>query len=134
MTDLGGVQVKRHRENGRLILKVETISSSQPVFHTERSKGRLRLRILSGYSSDSSKYDDSISDDEDEEAEIQSEEVCGEGSSEEEKGGGGGGEELEGNSEMVEGEMEKRNIGRPSSCKQGGNGNKVMWGGFVAVS
>ncbi|KAK4338740.1 hypothetical protein RND71_043227 [Anisodus tanguticus] len=41
-----GLQVRPHREEGRLILKAATITSSKSCFLTERANGRLRLSLL----------------------------------------------------------------------------------------
>ncbi|XP_060180299.1 protein FANTASTIC FOUR 3-like [Lycium barbarum] len=41
-----GVQVRPHREDGRLILKAMTITSCNSNFQAERANGRLRLSLL----------------------------------------------------------------------------------------
>ncbi|GLT63987.1 hypothetical protein SLA2020_365080 [Shorea laevis] len=41
-----GVQVRPHREGGRLVLKAVTVPSCHPLFHAERGDGRLRLRMV----------------------------------------------------------------------------------------
>jgi hypothetical protein len=41
-----GVQVKPHREGGRLLLKAVTVPSCHALFHAERGDGRLRLRMV----------------------------------------------------------------------------------------
>ncbi|KAF7818318.1 protein FANTASTIC FOUR 2 [Senna tora] len=47
MREMGGVGVIRpHREEGRLILKLEAPPSAHPYFEAERSNGRLRLRLF----------------------------------------------------------------------------------------
>lgn len=46
ITGSSGVQVRPHREGGRLVLKVSTVPSSRGLFHADRSDGRLRLRMV----------------------------------------------------------------------------------------
>ncbi|CAI9107844.1 OLC1v1007314C1 [Oldenlandia corymbosa var. corymbosa] len=41
-----GVQMRPHREGGRLVLKAFSVTSSSPHFKTERSNGRLKLSLL----------------------------------------------------------------------------------------
>ncbi|KAL3849865.1 hypothetical protein ACJIZ3_011747 [Penstemon smallii] len=41
-----GVQVKTHREEGRLVIKAFTYSSCSNYFQAERKNGRLRLSLL----------------------------------------------------------------------------------------
>ncbi|CAL0300581.1 unnamed protein product [Lupinus luteus] len=100
LTELGGVKVRPHREDGRLILEAITSSSPQPYFQAERSNGRLRLRFL-----------ESVEDEVDYDTEEEEEEACDEE------------EELE---EYVGDEMEMTKFGRPSRCKE--NGNRDIFG------
>ncbi|KAE9618441.1 hypothetical protein Lal_00047010 [Lupinus albus] len=69
LTELGGVKVRPHREDGRLILEAITSSSPQPYLQAERSNGRLRLRFF-----------ESVDDEEEEEEEAcdEEEEACDE--------------------------------------------------------
>ncbi|KAL2323549.1 hypothetical protein Fmac_027928 [Flemingia macrophylla] len=46
LTSIGGIKVKSHREDGRLVLEAVTSSSPQPYFEAERGNGRLRLRLF----------------------------------------------------------------------------------------
>lgn len=47
LTSIGGVQVRAHRESGRLVIKACAFSSSS-VFQAERGNGRLRLSLVNG--------------------------------------------------------------------------------------
>ncbi|KAE9611489.1 hypothetical protein Lal_00011863 [Lupinus albus] len=100
LTDFGGVHVRPHREDGRLILEAVTSSSPQPYFQAERSNGRLRLRLF-----------DSVNDDEDDDNDDGEEEACDEEESVAE-------EELE---EYIESGEDITKFGRPSRCKESGN-------------
>ncbi|MBA0736433.1 hypothetical protein Gogos_009989 [Gossypium gossypioides] len=46
ITGSNGVQVKSHREGGRLVLQAVTIPPCHTYFHAERSEGRLRLSLF----------------------------------------------------------------------------------------
>ncbi|MBA0553601.1 hypothetical protein Golob_012771 [Gossypium lobatum] len=46
ITGSNGVQVKSHREGGRLVLQAFTIPPCHTYFHAERSEGRLRLSLF----------------------------------------------------------------------------------------
>ncbi|GER24821.1 hypothetical protein STAS_00364 [Striga asiatica] len=51
LTSISGdenVQVRAHRENGRLVIKAFNISSARNFFRAERENGRLRLSLLRG--------------------------------------------------------------------------------------
>ena len=133
LTDFGGVHVRPHREDGRLILEAVASPSPDPYFHAERSDGRLRLRLFeSSFASECDEVDDGEGVDEewshegegeeeeeeeeeyDDDDEMQNQEACGEEETRVE-------EELEECVENVEGEMGVTKFGRPSRCKESGN-------------
>ncbi|KAG5002727.1 hypothetical protein JHK86_026866 [Glycine max] len=64
LTSMGGVRVRSHREDGRLILEAVTSSSPQPYFQVERGDGRLRLRLFESVASAYYEDDDGVADDE----------------------------------------------------------------------
>lgn len=51
------LHVRSHRENGRLVIKAVKAPSNNPIFHAERSNGRLRLHLLK-YSTSSIDYEE----------------------------------------------------------------------------
>ncbi|WCJ21524.1 hypothetical protein M5689_003669 [Euphorbia peplus] len=95
------VQMRRHREDGRLVLEAVSISnSSLAYFQAERINGCLRLHLV---------RDSNEAEDEEEEEFEEEEEDFNEGEEEEKKGNGGG-----------------EKLTRLSRCKEGGSGNKKM--------
>lgn len=56
-----GVQVRPHREGGRLILKAVTVSVPMSCFKAERADGRLRLSYTGAEAQDD-EYDDNADD------------------------------------------------------------------------
>ncbi|XP_038708110.1 protein FANTASTIC FOUR 3-like, partial [Tripterygium wilfordii] len=64
-----GVQLRPHREGGRLVLKAESVSSCITYFEAERSDGRLRLRLLQNCSPDCNHDHEAKFEEEDEEEE-----------------------------------------------------------------
>ncbi|MCD9558853.1 hypothetical protein HAX54_016481 [Datura stramonium] len=58
MSRINGVQLRPHREGGRLILKATTISARKPCFKTERVDGRLRLSLLNDTETEAEAQDD----------------------------------------------------------------------------
>ncbi|OIT19242.1 PREDICTED: protein FANTASTIC FOUR 3-like [Nicotiana attenuata] len=71
-----GVQVRPHREGGRLVLKAVTINSCNSYFQAERADGRLRLSILR-HEECSIGEEHENSDENDEENEEEDDEICG---------------------------------------------------------
>ncbi|KAL3531350.1 hypothetical protein ACH5RR_010672 [Cinchona calisaya] len=142
-----GVQVRPHREGGRLVLKAVTVSSCTSYFQAERANGRLRLKLLmDGYAEpDNIEFNDNEQNGEvdqenenaDEEEEVESEDadddVEDDGKSSEWED-----DDLGVNDENVVGyEMGVEELPRPSSCKEGGSTrNKGMpsWPFRVAIS
>ncbi|KAK3193805.1 hypothetical protein Dsin_025115 [Dipteronia sinensis] len=104
-----GVQVRPHREGGRLVLEATVTTYSHTFFHAERSEGRLRLCILKDYppNMDTNELDDP--EDAEEEEEEEEKEID---------------EDIEENNEKVRGENEmgvKNKLARPTSrCKEAG--------------
>ncbi|KAK2976287.1 hypothetical protein RJ640_019770 [Escallonia rubra] len=124
ITDSEGVQVRPHRENGRLIIKATPVSSCITYLQAERGDGRLRLSLLKECSVDCQKEED---DDEEEVTEAEAEEECCTD----------GSEDMEENRGTVGCEIGIGELPRPTRCKEGGHGNKGMpgWGLFrVAIS
>ncbi|CAL0316157.1 unnamed protein product [Lupinus luteus] len=107
LSDFGGVQVRPHREDGRLILEAVTSSSPQPYFQAERSNGRLRLRLFDSVNDevDEEEDDDEVDYDGEEEEE---EEACDE-------------EESGAEEEYIENGEDITKFGRPRRCKESGN-------------
>ncbi|XP_057966567.1 protein FANTASTIC FOUR 1-like [Malania oleifera] len=142
ISGFGCVQVRPHREEGRLVLKAVTVSSCNTYFHAERSDGRLRLRLLKDCSSEIIDSAEAEAEEEAEEEGGDDEEEAGDETGEAEGEGeleGEGSEsecvhswgneegELEGNCGNVGGKMGRRSVGRPNRCKQEGCGNKEMY-------
>ncbi|KAI4301262.1 hypothetical protein L6164_034556 [Bauhinia variegata] len=131
ITDLGGVQVRPHREDGRLILKAVITPSPVPVFQAERSNGRLTLRLFEPFTCDS---DSDYEADDEEIAEMESKDEHGENfqpkthkqEDNEPEDDGCCGEELEGNTDNVEGEIGIRKFPILSRCKEGDNRNNGL--------
>ncbi|KAK7277641.1 hypothetical protein RJT34_22656 [Clitoria ternatea] len=102
LSSMGQVQVRSHREDGRLILEAVTCSSPQPYFQVERGNGRLRLRLFKSvpsYGSDDEGEAEWLNQEEEEE-----EECVG----------------------HAEDEMDMAKFVRPSRCKE--SGNRVIFG------
>ncbi|KAK4281161.1 hypothetical protein QN277_012686 [Acacia crassicarpa] len=121
ITDLGGVQVRPHREDGRLILEAVATPSVQPCFQAQRSNGRLTLTMFQTFLSD---------DDDEEEEQVADEEEAEEQATEEDEFVVGDqdtddAEELEEINEIVEDEIGKRKLARPERCNESGNINKI---------
>ncbi|XVE73145.1 hypothetical protein DITRI_Ditri11bG0094000 [Diplodiscus trichospermus] len=123
-----GVQVKSHREGGRLVLQAVTIPPCHSYFHAERSEGRLRLSLLK----DATPIFDN--DDGEEEAVEEEDEHGVEGEGEEESYWGD--EDMEGNSGNVGDEIGTGKLPRPSSCKESGRGRKglLKWEPFLVTT
>jgi hypothetical protein len=120
-----GVQVKPHREGGRLVLKAVTVPSCHALFHAERGDGRLRLRLV---------QDGGIGEEEDEEA-VEEEEVGDDsdvaGEEEEEE------EEVEGYSGNFGDEMGMgAKLPWLSRCMEGARGNEALrnWESFCLAT
>ncbi|XWS46814.1 hypothetical protein CRYUN_Cryun14cG0100800 [Craigia yunnanensis] len=127
-----GVQVRSHREGGRLVLQAVTIPPCQSYFHAERSEGRLRLSLLKDATpifddEDGEEEDQEEAVEEDEHGEVDYEENGVEGEVEvEEEESHWGAEDMEGNSRNVGGEIGTGKFPRPSSCKESGRGHKGL--------
>ncbi|GAB4840776.1 hypothetical protein Ancab_021538 [Ancistrocladus abbreviatus] len=52
LTTMSGVEVKGHREDGRLVMKAVTVKSLQSCFKAERRDGRLRLHFVKNFAED----------------------------------------------------------------------------------
>ncbi|KAJ7972802.1 Protein FANTASTIC FOUR like [Quillaja saponaria] len=134
ITELGGVQVRPHREDGRLVMKAETISFPCSHFHAERTNGRLQIRLLKDYTPECDNGVDDIDGigekqseqvDEEDGFETENEEVYDE-DCEDETEEVYRGDELEENSCNAEGEIGMEKFPRPSRCKEGGSGNNGL--------
>ncbi|XP_016469635.1 protein FANTASTIC FOUR 2-like [Nicotiana tabacum] len=110
-----GVQVRPHREGGRLVLKAVIINSCNSYFQAERSDGRLRLSLLRHEECSYGEEDDEISQENEDENE--DDEICS---------------RKLGSHDIGVGEY-----ARPSRCKASESRNKVIpsWESFwVAIS
>ncbi|XWS31588.1 hypothetical protein CRYUN_Cryun23aG0089100 [Craigia yunnanensis] len=123
-----GVQVKSHREGGRLVLQAVTIPPCHSYFHSERSEGRLKLSLLK----DATPIFDNKDGEEEDQEEVVEEDEQGEVVYYEEKEVEGEVEEeqsyweaddIEGNSGS---EIGTGKLPRPSSCKESGRGRKGL--------
>ncbi|XVF32587.1 hypothetical protein REPUB_Repub17cG0095000 [Reevesia pubescens] len=153
-----GVQVKSHREGGRLVLQAVAIPPCRSYFHAERSEGRLRLSLLKDATTPIFNYEDGEEEvakakqmKQEEVVEVEEEEEVVEVEVEEEEDDedGGlvegeveeeesywGGEDMEGNSGNVGGEIGTGKLPRPTSCKESGRGHGGLhsWKFLVATT
>eukprot|EP00261_Vitis_vinifera_P008668 XP_002277799.3 PREDICTED: protein FANTASTIC FOUR 3 [Vitis vinifera] len=157
------LQIRPHREDGRLIMKAVKASLAHTLFQVERSEGRLRLCLLkdptsnldwqvaaqeSEGSSDANereeieneeeKEEEDIEEEEEEEEEevVEEEEEDGD-EQDEEDGEFNWSEEMEGKNMEVGVEMGMEKYQRPSRCKEGGgHGRKGLlnWEPFWVTS
>ncbi|KAL2508877.1 Protein FANTASTIC FOUR 3 [Forsythia ovata] len=111
MKGSSSLQVRPHRENGRLIIKAVEVPSRHSYLQAERSHGRLRLSFFQDYDSNfdselgDSQLDDEIkSDSNDGDHELENEEM----------------------SEAMDVEMGIEKFQRLSRCKEGGHGTKGL--------
>ena len=102
LTSMGGVRVRSHREDGKLILEAVTSSSPQPYFQAERGDGRLRLRLFESVAS--AYEDEALNQEEDADVEEDLEEYVG----------------------NAEDEIGMTKLVRPSRCKE--SGKRVIFG------
>ncbi|XVE77778.1 hypothetical protein DITRI_Ditri13aG0090100 [Diplodiscus trichospermus] len=132
-----GVQVRSHREGGRLVLQAVTIPPCHSYFHAERSEGRLRLSLLKNATSifDDVDEDQEVAVEEDGDGEVDCEENGVEEEIEEEECYWEC-EDMEGNSGNVGGEIGTGKFPRPSSCKESGRGHKGLlhWEPFLVAT
>lgn len=127
----GGLQVRPHREDGRLVIEAVTIPASHSYFHADRSDGRLRLRLSKACPQN---HDNEEESDKVEDSEFEAEEEAVEGGDyNEEKEEGDEADAVNGYSgKVVEeegteasngniaGEIELGKLPRPSRCMEGG--------------
>ncbi|KAG8477712.1 hypothetical protein CXB51_027715 [Gossypium anomalum] len=101
LTSISGsncVQVKSHREGGRLVLQAVSFPPSHTYFHAERSDGRLRLSLYKDASSvfqdqdQDGQEEDQEEEEEEEETVVEEEEFYGETDIKEANSGNVGGE------------------------------------------
>ncbi|KAA8543232.1 hypothetical protein F0562_021273 [Nyssa sinensis] len=138
---LDSVQVRPHREGGRLVIKAVTVSSCSTYFQAERIDGRLRLCLLKDCSlnchkevaRDEEKVNNEEEHDEEHENDDKVEDV-----DDDDAGGGDEVDDDHSNRGKVGCEIGIGELPRPSRCKEGGaSGNKGMsnWEPFwVAIS
>ncbi|GLT78454.1 hypothetical protein SLA2020_499900 [Shorea laevis] len=119
------LQVRPHREDGRLVIKAVKVTSQKSIFQAERSNGRLRLKLWKDYSAPGF--------DSEEAAHRESEGLSIEVQKEEELESNGNIEEEEeeewdsdGNSLEMGGEMGMEKIQRPGRCKEGEHEKKGL--------
>ncbi|XP_060217647.1 protein FANTASTIC FOUR 3 [Lycium barbarum] len=133
---LNSMQIRPHREDGRLIIKAVEAPLTNNYLHAERSNGRLRLSFFKDEIS-ASNFEEN-EDLEETESEIRDEEEVKEEEIEEKEDDIKVEEEeeesdmhnmkwdIDGNKFDVEGEMGKEKCQRLSRCKESGQGNKVF--------
>ncbi|KAG2697094.1 hypothetical protein I3843_07G090000 [Carya illinoinensis] len=114
-----GVQVKPHREGGRLVLKAVTVPSSRGLFHAERGDGRLRLRLVQDEGFDEEGNEEVAQEEGFETVKKEAEQDVddsdiGDDEDEEEMSGG------------VGKEMGMGKLPRPSRCMENGHGNRAL--------
>ncbi|KAE8699508.1 Mitochondrial Rho GTPase [Hibiscus syriacus] len=117
-----GVQIKPHRENGRLIIQAISFPTCHSYFHAERSEGRLRLSLFKDTTTILRMEDNNEEQEDDVEVE---EEFYGETENKEENNGN------------VGGEIEAGKMPRPSSCKESNRGHKgglLNWKPFLVTT
>ncbi|GKV27791.1 hypothetical protein SLEP1_g36917 [Rubroshorea leprosula] len=68
MSSSSSVQMRPHREGGRLVLQAVTLPSPHSYFHAERSEGRLRLYLVKDSPPISDNEEESLEEEEEEEA------------------------------------------------------------------
>ncbi|KAJ8899454.1 hypothetical protein K2173_018428 [Erythroxylum novogranatense] len=125
LTSISGstaVQVKPHREGGRLVLKAVAVPSNHTYFHVERSNGRLKLHLMKhcyqGYSNN--EHGEASEEEEEEEEEAYDEEEITNCDVEDED------EDEDGNNGNAADEMGMGKLPSPSRCKEGGSGNQSL--------
>ncbi|MCD7451691.1 hypothetical protein HAX54_013074 [Datura stramonium] len=127
------LQVRPHREGGRLVIKAIEAPQVRTYFHAERSNGRLRLCFLNDGCS-ASKFDLTETTDEDNgelevENDISESEINDEEEEDEDEEGESGmymKGDMDGNSYDVEVEFGIGNCQRMRRCKEGRQGNKTF--------
>ncbi|KAL0388634.1 UNVERIFIED_CONTAM: protein FANTASTIC FOUR 3 [Sesamum radiatum] len=127
MSGSSSLQVRRHREDGRLIIEAVEAPFRNSYLQAERSDGRLRLCFLTG--SDRAEITTSAAGEEHEEEEEEEEngDECGGESTEEEEIEEASSDVEEFNEEInLEMEMEMEKFQRLSRCKEEGHGNKGL--------
>ncbi|KAE8675192.1 Mitochondrial Rho GTPase [Hibiscus syriacus] len=120
-----GVQVKSHRENGRLILQAVSVSPCHSYFHAERSEGRLRLSLFRDATPVIDIEDQDQEQEDDEEVKVEEDEFYGET------------ENKEGINGNVGGEIGAGKLPRPSSCKESNRsheGGLLHWKPFLVTT
>lgn len=125
------VQMRSHREGGRLVVKAVTVASSIGYFQADRADGRLRLCLVKN--SKSLDYDNEQVDESDSRA-LWYYGDDGDGVDDDDGDDGMWVEGIGGNIGKGEGESGIGEIQRPSRCKEGGGqGKKRMssWGPFL---
>ncbi|KAF6162799.1 hypothetical protein GIB67_029068 [Kingdonia uniflora] len=114
-----GVQIRPHREGGRLVIKAVKVAvpPSQSYLEAERSDGRLKLRFVEDYESLDFKFEEENTTIRQQEAEVSHGKVN---------------EKEDGKLSNYEGEMEIREIQRFGGCKEGRPRADEMlnWGSF----
>ncbi|KAM7521586.1 hypothetical protein LguiA_011488 [Lonicera macranthoides] len=159
LTSISGsrsVRVRPHREDGRLVIRAENVSSSSSCFQADRTNGRLRLSFLKDccmncesnevIKKKEAEFIEEVEEENENDVEEEEEEIYGgddDGDNNDDES------ESENDEDYCWGEDTEENINvgsengiggelaRPSRCKENGNGNKGMpiWGPYcVAIS
>lgn len=139
-----GVEVRHHREGGRLIINAVAVSSCRTYFEADRTNGRLRLSLRRECSADcdcmtnkkdEEVFDEDVSNTVDEEQVLEHEDINE--LAEDETDEDCWNMDMDENKRKVDCEIGIGEFPRPSRCKEGGRGGKGMsnWGPFwVAIS
>ncbi|OVA06675.1 The fantastic four family [Macleaya cordata] len=155
LTSISGsncVQVRPHREGGRLVIKTVVVPSPQTFFQAERRDGRLRLHILKNFDSSTidTEFEEDVEEEENYDAKEEEQEQKQEQKSEpeqeieieDEKEEDQDqdidvekdylDEEMEGNNGNVGGEMGIEKFQRPRRCNESGRGKNglLIWEPF----
>ena len=145
----GGLQVRPHREDGRLVIEAVAIPACHSYFHADRSDGRLRLQLLKDCFQNCNNEATKEEDDEqvvEEDGEVEADEEAVEGGGNEDESDETDGEsahwgeeekeeeeeeeEMEVTGGNVAGEIELGKLPRPSRCMEGGghtNNSLMNW-------
>ncbi|XP_059632541.1 protein FANTASTIC FOUR 3-like [Cornus florida] len=123
LTTMSGLQVRSHREGGRLVIEAVETPSRPSCFQAERSHGRLRLCFLKDCSATATSYLEVATEENDESGiEEQVEEEFEEQEGEAESDAYVLREDMDGSSFDVGVEKGIKKFQWPSRCKEGGRG------------
>ncbi|XP_044500562.1 protein FANTASTIC FOUR 3-like [Mangifera indica] len=144
ISGLETLQIRPHREDGRLIIKATKAPSTRSLFQAERSQGRLRLSFYTPFYHDSEEFsqeeeiENEYLDEEEDHEEAEERELDLDEHEAEEENDAYLEEDINGNSLDVEVQKEMEKFQRPGRCKEGepeNNKGLINWESFwVATS